>query len=138
MKRIDQFELGEVGMAFNLYGQTGDDPVRVHRERDEALASARAAEEYQARMQRSLAECPGFITCDAPKSGRAEGIVTVEPGRLMEAWSWLRKRYHVCETVDLDRQIEGAAIKIKARAKTVNGQRASVKFHKPEQFRLAI
>jgi len=124
--------------AFNLFSEAGEDPLRVMRERDARLAAEAEAAEYQSKMQRVFADCPGFIGGDAPNCAAAIGRVVVEPGRTVEALAWLKRRFHVNQSLELDRTIEGVAFEVKARvrAKLSGGRRIKVSFAPAEQFTL--
>lgn len=132
-------ELPQAGEVFNLAGQTAEDPWRIERERIEAEDRRRIAAEYQRRMQLALELCPGFCACDAPNSDDAKGVVMVEPGRVCEAWAWLRRRFHVCESLELSTDMS-IAIKIAPRIRRVTSRRHRVKvrFGPVEQFTLAL
>lgn len=145
MKRrsTNQFELPTCGLGgvFNLSSETGADPFRLERERAKAEALAREAREYQTKMQLSLEKCPGFIGCDAPDNDRARGRVVVEPGRIVDAMPWLKRRFHVSESLDLSLD-NGLCVEIIPRVRNsscANGkQRVRVTFERPEQFELRL
>ena len=142
-KRLDrqpERELPFAAAAFNLFGETGDDPLRIMRERDARLALQREAELYKQKMQRVFADCPGFLGGDAPNNPAATGRVVVELGRSVEALAWLRRRFHVNESLELDRAIEGLAFEIKPRQRSasVGGKKFSVTFARPEQFQFVL
>lgn len=122
--------------AFNLSGETGVDPERVERERREAEQRAQEARELEAKMQRTLADCPGFVGCDA---GSVQGRVVVEPGRVTEAVQWLKRRFHVSENLELSSD-NGLAIDVQSRTRTCRsgGRRRKVSFVRVEQFELAL
>jgi hypothetical protein len=138
--RQPERELPFAASAFNLFGETGDDPLRLMRERDAKLAAAHEAERYQARMQRVFADCPGFIGGDVPKGPQCSGRVVVEPSRSVEALNWLKRRFYVNESLELDRVVEGLAFEIKPRQRShgAGGKRIKVTFARPEQFPLAL
>ena len=134
--RLPQPDLPLAASAFNLFGEEGGDPLRIMRERDAARASADEAEAYQRRMQRTLAECPGFVTCDPPRGDASSGRVVIDPAWTVPAVSWLKRRFHVNEALELRSQIDGIAVEIKPRVRSKSGVRQTIKatFHKPEQF----
>jgi hypothetical protein len=136
--RATQNELaGDVGQIFNLAGECGVDPERVIRERLEAEAAAATAREYQGKMQRTFAQCPGFIGADAPGNERSKGCVIVEPAMAREARDWLKRRFHVNENLELSDH--GLCIEIIPRARKARGARSpAVSFATAEQFRLAL
>jgi len=136
---ISQFELSQSDAVFNLSVQSGIDPWRVERERAEAEQRSKQAAEYQRKMQLSLERCPGFSGCDAPALPGAQGMVVVEPGRIGEAWSWLKRRYHVCESLELSTD-QGIAIRIAPRNRRVTGQRRkrTVRFGPATQYEFAF
>lgn len=137
--RPRQFELASADEVFNLAGETGVDHWRVERERIEAEERRRIADEYQRRMQLALELCPGFTGCDAPRSDESKGIVIVEPGRVPEAWTWLKRRFHVAESLELSTD-HGIAIRIAPRVRrlTKGVRRRKVSFKPAEQFMLAL
>lgn len=122
--------------AFNLAGEVGDDPERIERERRDAERRQQEARELEAKMQRTLAECPGFVGCDA---GSVQGRVIVEPGRVTEAMQWLKRRFHVSENLELSSD-NGLAIDVQSRTRTCKsgGRSRRVSFVKVEQFELAL
>lgn len=132
-------DLPIVGEVFNLAGQRGEDPVRVWRERLQTERIINEAREYQNKMQRILAECPGFAGCDAPTSDLSQGRVVIEPARVTEAMQWLKRRFHVSENLELSPD-NGLAIDIKPRVRSckTGARRRSVGFVKVEQFELAL
>jgi hypothetical protein len=134
-----QWELPESESVFNLSSERACDPWRVERERIAELESKREAAEYQRKMQRTLEECPGFSGCDAPTSPGSKGMVIVEPGQVCEAWEWLRRRYHVCEHLELSTD-QGIAIKIAPRLRRVTAgqRRRKVSFEPAVQYELAL
>jgi hypothetical protein len=138
--RQPERELPLAAAAFNLFSETGDDPLRVMRERDARLALEREAELYRQKMQRVFADCPGFLGGDAPTGPQATGRVVVEPGRSVEALAWLKRRFHVNETLELDRAVEGLAFEIKPRQRSpgAGSKRIKVTFARPEQFQFAL
>ena len=89
-----QFELPSAGLGgvFNLSGERADDPFRLEREHWEAQERIRTRLDYAAKMQLQLKDCPGFCSCDAPSSEDEKGRVVVEPGRIVEATQWLKRR----------------------------------------------
>lgn len=127
--KTHQFEIAVVGDVFNLAVEQADDPLRVELDRLRALREQEAALEYHRKMQRLLEECPGFIGADP-------GKVVVEPGRIGEAMAWLKKRFHVNESLELSTDT-GLCIEVKPRQRRKpgsTGKRSLVKFSKPEQF----
>ena len=128
---------GQVGQVFNLIGETGTDPARVIRERLEAAIAAATAREYELKMQRTFAQCPGFIGGDAPNGERSRGHVVVDPALAREARDWLKRRFYVNEILELSD--EGLRIEIIPRVRQARGRRrAAIAFDKPEQFKLAL
>ena len=125
--------------VFNLAAETGDDPERVARELREAEQRRRDATEYERKYQRTLAECPGFCACDAPSGPGSKGKVVIEPGMILEANRWLRRRFHVSENLELSGDT-GLVLEIipHQRRLPVGGKRIKVHFGKVEQFELAL
>lgn len=138
-----QFELPHAGIGgvFNLAGERGDDPFRVERERWEQSERERERRAYADKMQLSLEKCPGFCGCDAPESAIGRGRVIVEPGRVVEAVAWLKRRFHVNENLDISPD-NGLCIEIqpKTRNKTcaVGSRKLQVTFDRPKQFELRL
>lgn len=133
-----QSEIPVVGVAFNLCVQTGLDMDRVLEDQRKALARECAAKEFTAKMQRMLSECPGFLGGDLPASERDSGRVIIEPGKTLEAFTWLKRRFHVAENLEVSLD-NGLAIDIKPRCRRGGG----VKRHKfvgcrGEQFTLEL
>jgi hypothetical protein len=56
-----------------------------------------------------------------------------------EAWAWLKRRYHVCESLELSTDT-GLVIKIRPRAQRKAGSRGPrrVSFGRPEQFEFSL
>lgn len=125
-----QFEIPVCGTVFNLASETGEDPLRVEMDRLRAARECEAALEYQKRMQRLLEECPGFVGADP-------GKVVVEPGRIAEAMVWLKRRFHVSESIELSTDT-GLCVEIKPRVSKSTGKRSPVRFGKPEQFQFSL
>jgi len=135
-----QYELPKAEQVFNLAGETQDDPWRLDRERWAAVERQREAAEYAARCQHTFEQCPGFVGGDAPTSPNGRGVVVVEPGRIIEAMAWLKRRFRASETIDLSTELQGIAIEIapRIRCSPMGGRRVKVKFGKPEQFTLPL
>jgi hypothetical protein len=138
-----QFELPSAGLGgvFNLSGERADDPFRLEREHWEAQERIRTRLDYAAKMQLQLKDCPGFCSCDAPSSEDEKGRVVVEPGRIVEATQWLKRRFDISENLELSPD-NGLAIDFIARKRVpgckAGGKRVRVRFQKPEQFALAL
>lgn len=127
-----------VSSVFNLAMQSGVDPLRLQREAWAREEREREATEYQAKMQRTLAECPGVVGFDAPTCESGRGKVVVEPGRICEAMDWLKRRFHTNENLGLSHD-QGLCVEIAPRAARRKGQpRRTVNFNKPEQFELTL
>lgn len=129
-----QLELRQVGQEFNLVSETGEDPLRVEMDKLREAQRLEAAREYAAKMQRSLAECPGFIACDAPASEQSKGRLVINPANAFDARNWLKHRFHASENLELS--ADGLCIDIvpKIRAKRSTGRKVKVSFGKVEQF----
>lgn len=137
-----QFELPQSAAVFNLAGERAPDPWRLSREQRERAAAQEQARAYQAKMQRSLAECPGFTAADAPSCPSGRGRVVVSPAHATEAAKWLKRRFAVRPALELDNIAEGLVFEIAARARPVPAgsgkrKRSSV-FGLAEQFELAL
>lgn len=135
-----QYEMPVIAtQVFNLAGEEGEDPFRIERERWAAEQAKAEAAEYERRMQRTLAECPGFIGADAPAGPGKVGRVVVEPAHIPAAMAWLKRRFIVAENIELSRD-EGLVVDIAPRVRRVTqGQRpAKVRFGKPEQYSLKL
>lgn len=135
-----QHEIPVVGDRFNLAGQVADDPWRVDRERWEAAERLAAGREYAARMQRTFEQCPGFVGGDAPTSETGRGVVVVEPGHIIEALAWLKRRFHASETIDISTELQRIAIEIapRVRRSPSGGRKIRISFDKPVQFEFKI
>lgn len=131
-----QYELSGAADVFNLAGQTGNDPWRLDRERWEASEREREGREYAARMQHTFEQCPGFIGCDMPTSELSKGRVVVEPGRVLEAMTWLKRRFRASESIELSEDEGGICIEVaaKQRRSPNGGRRVKINFGKIEQF----
>ena len=140
MRRTPQYELPVAGQIFNLAGDMGVDPWRETRERMEAAARAEQARAYQAKMQRILSECPGFVGADAPESSACTGKIVVEPSHVIEASEWLKRRFHVAESVEVDRTADGIVFEIapRVRSKSTGARKVKVRFGPAEQFTLGL
>lgn len=134
-----QFELPACGLGgvFNLSGETGPDPLRLERERWQRETREREAREYQERMQRTLAECPGFVGADPPASDAATGRVIIEPGMVFQAVAWLKRRFHVSENLDLSTDT-GLCVEVAPIVRKKGVRKVKVTFGKPEQFTLEL
>lgn len=133
-----QPDLAVAGDVFNLAGELGVDPERIARERAEVERANREAAAYQAKMQRTFAECPGFIGGDAPTAPGLVGRVVIEPARVVEAYAWLRRRFRVSENLELSQSLDnGLCIDVIPRAPRKSGVwRKTSMFAKPVQFEL--
>lgn len=138
--KTPQYELAGSSEVFNLATQEAVDPWRVDRERWEAAELAVEAAEYTSRMQRRLEECPGFNGCDCPTSETGRGVVVVEPGKIIEALKWPKRRFHASETIDISTDLNGIAVEIAPRVRRSSscGPRVKVDFAKPVQFELSL
>ena len=138
MKRSPQFDLPGSESVFNLASQTGVDPDRIISEQLDAQRRAGEAEEYERKMQRAFEGCPGLVGCDAPRSENSTGKVVIEPGRITEAYVWLKRRFHVSENLGLSHDT-GLCVEVKPRKRSPGGRRgARVNFEKPQQFEFAL
>lgn len=141
MKPI-QLEVPGVEQAFNLAGETTADGSRLVQEAlDRAIAKA-AAEEYALRMQRTFAQCPGFIGGDAPDGEQKRGSVTVEPSKAAEARVWLKRRFRVNQDLKLS-SADGLVFEVITRRKPrkSGGQTSpplKIAWAKPVQFELPL
>ncbi len=123
---------------FNLAGQAGVDPMRVLREKWEREERERARREFADKMQRTLSECPGFVGADAPASEEGTGRIVIEPGMIVEAMPWLRRRFHVSENLALSVD-QGLAIDLMPRVRRKgSAPRKRITFGKVEQFNLEL
>lgn len=136
-----QSELPQSAAVFNLAGERAVDPWRVERERREAQERQAQAAAFQAKMQRSLEECPGFTAADVPGGPGGRGRVVVSPAQATEAAQWLKRRFVVRPSLELDAAADGLVFEIIARARPIRGNgghRRRVSFDAPEQFHLAL
>lgn len=102
------------------------------------LSERRAFEHmaFELRVQRILAQCPGLVGFDAPKSASCAGKVVIEPAQISTAMNWLRRRFEVNESIELSDDT-GLVVLVKARTPTVRGpqaKRVRCKWPKAEQF----
>lgn len=137
--RTPQYELPNSAQAFNLAGEAAEDPWRVQRERAEAEKRLADSKAFQDRMQRTLAECPGVVAFDTPTCQCGKGKVVVEPGRIMDAMQWLKRRFVVDEVLELSTD-SGLCVEIAARNRRspAKGKRVKVTFGCVEQFTLPL
>jgi hypothetical protein len=136
--KVRQLELRPCADAFNLVGERGLDPVAVMLERGRQAAAAEAAREFERKMQRLLSGCPGFVGAEAPAGPASVGRVVVEPGLALEAIPWLKRRFHVNETLALSHD-RGLCVELKPRARgRSSGRRVKVTFAKLEQFQFSF
>jgi hypothetical protein len=124
--------------AFNLAVQHGIDPERVRREQREAEQRRREAEEFERAMQRKLSACPGFLATDAPSGPASRGRVVVAPGLAQQAMEWLRRRFQVSESLELDSAADGLVFEIIPRAARSGGRRVQRSFIRNVQFELPL
>lgn len=135
--KTPQHDLPVAGDVFNLAGELGVDPERVARERAEAERANREARAYQAKMQRSFEDCPGFIGADAPSGPGAVGRVVVDPARVQDAYLWLRRRFKVSENLELTRELDGGiCVTVMSKPPRKSGVWRKSSFAKPTQFEL--
>ena len=106
-----QHELPVIGPVYNLSPECAPDMQRV-------------ARDWQKKISRTLADTPGFIGADVPRSPLSPGRVIVEPAMTIQAVRWLRRRFEVAENLEVDAG-NGLAIDIRPR-----NRRAGVKRHK--------
>jgi hypothetical protein len=132
MKPI-QNELVNSAEVFNLAPEVGADPDRILREQLQAATDRAAAREYELKMQRTFAQCPGFCGSDDPHH------VVVEPALALEAFKWLRRRFHVNERLEVSTDT-GLCIEVKPRQRRLPSgvRRVKVSFGPVEQFTLAL
>lgn len=136
-KRNTQQELGgSVSGAFNLVQEQAEDPERIARERLEAKIAAAAAAEYQARMQRTFSNCPGFTGGDMPSGDGKRGVVVIDPAHAQSARIWLKRRFCCNESVELSEQ--GLCFEVVTRVRGQSPKRKRPAFGKPEQFELSL
>ena len=137
MKSKPQPEFAGVAQVFNLACECGEDPARVVRERLESAERAAAAREYALKMQRLFSECPGFLGADPPEGETRKGRVVVEPAFAQEARTWLRRRFHVNDAVEICET--GLCLEVVPPERKSRGQtRKRVSFAKPEQLKLTL
>ncbi len=137
--KTHQYELrSSVGEVINLVVEDGNDPVRLALEAGRRAADLEAARAYADKMQRLLAECPGFVGADAPSCASSSGKVVVDPGRIVEATAWLKRRFHVSENLGLSHD-QGLCVEVIPReTRKQSGKRSKPLFGKPTQFELNI
>jgi hypothetical protein len=136
-RRTLQHELPVMASAFNFVIMNGDDPWRLDRENWERAERERQGREYAEKMQLTLQQCPGFVSCDAPVSDASKGRVVIEPAHIASAMLWLKRRFHVSENLDLSPD-HGLCIDLAPRVRSCKsgGKRVKVSFKPPEQFAL--
>jgi|SRR5580704_11124252 hypothetical protein len=130
-----QHEMPVIGTCFNLAPETGVDIDRVLEEQRKALAAECAGKEFHAKMQRTLAECPGFIGGDLPKAITSSGRVIIEPSKTLEAMKWLKRRFQVAENLEVSPD-NGLAIDILPRNPRAVGKRHKFQGRRAEQYQL--
>src|SRR5512139_2559125 len=123
--------------AFNLYSEVGPDSMRVMLDNARDAKRREEAAEFERKMQRVLAECPGFVGCDAPAGASSSGKVMVEPGRICEAMPWLKRRFHVNENLELSTD-SGLCVEVAFRIRGAAKKPRVKRFGKPEQFELGL
>lgn len=142
MKRKPEREFSFAAAAFNLITETGDDPLRVALDRLHAAELAAAAREYELKMQRVFADCPGFLAADVPTNEKSRGHVTIDPVKMTEALRWLKRRFIVNESLEADLGANGLRVELMPRparaASTGTRKPAKALFAKPEQFTLSL
>lgn len=92
-------------------------------------------------LWKRLRQCPGFIGADTPTSEQGRGRIVVEPGRVTEAYAWLKRRFYTSENIELSDN--GLCIELKQRVRNKSGcanrgKRVSVSFKQPVQFELGL
>ena len=139
MNSSNQFESACAVEAFNLASERGIDPERVVRDRIAADKARRDAAEYQAKVQRVLADCPGVVGFDLPSCECGKGKVVIEPGRINDAMPWLKRRFKVAESLELSTD-QGLCVEFapRIRRSPTTGRRVKVTFGRVEQFTLAL
>lgn len=140
-KRLSRQPVREFDFAagsFNLFSEQGEDPLRAMLDNARAAAVRESAVEFERKMQRLLAECPGFVGADAPSGASCSGKVVVEPGRICEALPWLKRRFHVSENLELSTDA-GLCVEVIPRdRKKGSSPRRKIRFGKVEQFNLNL
>ena len=134
--KTPQYELPVAGGVFNLAPEHGVDGAKAIAEMAEAMKRQREAKEYADKMQRQLAECPGFTGVDVSPSPEVPSRVALDARLVGEAMLWLKRRFKVAENLELsegDTLLVEVAPRAKARS---NGRR--IRFGKIEQFALPI
>ena len=133
-----ELELGGIGSStFNLASEATADGEHLLLEARQAEIDRRAAAEYQRQMQRTLAECPGFVGGELPAGPGCAGSILIEPECARSALDWLKRRVSVDDAAEIETTGE-LRVQIWTWRKGVRGRRVSVKFGKPEQFTLNI
>jgi len=133
--KVSQLELRPCADAFNLAGEQGVDGARVIAEMAEAMRREREARAWEAKMQRKLSECPGFVGC-RPPGEQSPGRVTVQPGAADEAVDFLKRRFHV-GPVGWHRGL-GLTIEVLPRRKGVSKSVARRRLALAEQFQFSL
>ena len=138
LSKSRQYELPKSGDVFNLAGQVGIDPMRVIREQFDDATRRAAARDYELKMQRVFAGCPGFVGGDMPIGDDSTGHVIIEPSRALEARDWLKRRFHISPNLELSDL--GIALDVVPRSrKAPSPSRAGrCRFDKPIQYELAL
>jgi len=95
----------------------------------------REARAWQAKMQRKLSECPGFVGCNPPGE-QSPGFVTVQPACADEAAEFLKRRFHV-GPVGWQRGL-GMTFEVLARRKGMSRAVARRRLAPVEQFRFTF
>lgn len=133
-----QHELPQAETVFNLAGQTGADPARLIRERLDAERARREAAEYQRKMQLTLEACPGFAGCDPPAGPESRGTIVVQAGLAGEAAVYLKRRFHVAESLELSHGT-WLTFKIASRRRAKPGApKRRFSFAPPQQYLLGL
>jgi hypothetical protein len=81
-------------------------------------------------IHRKLSQCPGFVGADVNGVCR----VVIEPAFVMEAYTWLNRRFIVSENLDLSLDT-GLVLEVVPRTRKVAVRRCNP-FIKPEQYQL--
>jgi len=133
MKAI-QHEMPVVGDAFNLAPEKGIDIDRQLRDERVQLARECSAREYAAKMQRQLAECPGFVGADIAPSEQSASRLMLDPRLVLDAVGWLKRRFRVSDALELHSTGNALCVEIAPRRRGQTGKR-QVRFGKVEQFK---
>jgi hypothetical protein len=118
-----QSELPVVGPVYNLSVQQAPD--------------MNDRSNWRRKITTAIESCPGFIGADIPQTVNSPGKVVIEPGLVVDAMKFLKRRFQVAENLDLSRS-GGLCIDIRPRNRRSGVKRQKFLGKRGEQFEFSL